>query len=226
VDIALQIVINPATHDLSYDAEKEARRLVRGDVIAVYPAADLATLDGNGDYIPTQPVGNARLGFAFIKDVPGVAWSKIQNLTGEHSVPELRTLTVNDWAWQRMQAESFYDPFLALPTVDSSSVDFASIRVKNADLPAARLAYFSGLIEVDQGDGTTIMTGNIYTRTLSGNMMVNKLRRKFGVDVPSIPAGVSAQISADRYITFTWTQVKNYLRHKVAARLVVDTDLN
>jgi len=227
LDIALQVVIDPANHDLSYDAEKDARRLVRGDVIAVYPATDLATLDGSSNYIPNQPIGNARLGFVFVTGVPDVAWGKIQNFLQEHSVLEVKQQVVNDWQWQVMQIHGYYEPFVSTPTVQSSTVEaITNMRVKDEDLPAARNAFFSGLTELAEGNGITLMSGNIYMRTLSGNMSVTKMRRKYGIDVPSIPAGVRAQINADRYITFTWTQVKNYLRHKADARLVVDTDLN
>ena len=226
MDIALQVMINPPTHDLSADPAKEARRLKRGDVIGVFLASDLATIDSEGDYIPDQPGGSARLGFVYVKNVPEVGIEKVKSvLMGDHWVDEPGTLTIHDWAWQQMQTENDYSPFVATPVLQSTSTTFLMIRVENNDLVAARTSFFSGLSEVDQGDGTAVLSGNIYTRTLAGNLPVMKLRKKYGIDVPSIPANIQNKINADRHITFLWSQVKSYFKQKAESRLVTDADL-
>ena len=62
MDITLQVMIEPPTHDLSYDAAKNAARNRRGDVIGVYLTSDVTE--------PPNP--NGRLGFIHITGVPDV----------------------------------------------------------------------------------------------------------------------------------------------------------
>jgi len=146
MDIALQVMLNPANHDLSYDAAKQARRFTAGDVLDGMLASDIATLDGNGDYIPNEPISSPRSGFVFITDVPNRAIRKIK-----------------DW--------------ITRP-------------------------------EINAIDQETILR-----------------RRLFGVRVGSIPVAIRQQILTDRYITFTWTQVKNFLENKGTGVLITDADL-
>ena len=55
--------------------------------------------------------------------------------------------------------------------------------------------------------------------------IVTLLKRKWGVDVASIPLVVRQQFIADKEITFTWTQVKNFIRNKPENRIVTDADI-
>ena len=146
MDIALQVMLNPANHDLSYDPAKAARRFVAGDVLDAMLATDIATLEGNGDYIPNEPISSPRSGFVFITGVPDRAIRFLRN-----------------WI---TRAE------------------------RNA-------------LDQDQ-----IMR-----------------RRVFGIRVGSIPVAVRQEIMANRYITFTWTQVKNYLENKGTGVLITDADI-
>jgi hypothetical protein len=41
-DVSLEIFLNPATHDLSHDPEKEARRFVKGDIHNVHLTSNLS----------------------------------------------------------------------------------------------------------------------------------------------------------------------------------------
>lgn len=73
MDITLQIMAKPATHDLSYDPAKEARRYIKGDVISVYKRSDC----------PEPPAPNTRMVFIHITDVPIIAIQKAKALMGE-----------------------------------------------------------------------------------------------------------------------------------------------
>ena len=146
MDIVLQVIINPATHDLSYNPAKEAARQIRGDIINVFSAQEIGTLDGNGDYIPNDIVVSPRCGFIFITSVPTSTIKKIK----------------------RRFTESHLD-------------------------------------DIDK------------------NIML--LRRKWGLRVSDIPIAVRQQMGTDKYITFTWTKVKNYLRNKAENRTIIDTDI-
>lgn len=50
-------------------------------------------------------------------------------------------------------------------------------------------------------------------------------RKKFGAVLADIPANVRNRLQADRQITVTWTQVKNYIKHRRENRQLVDGDL-
>ena len=77
VDITLEIMLEPATHDLSYDADKNARRFRRGDIFEVHRTTDIATLDGSGDYrLPS--IGTSVFGYIHVKNVPLAAALKIR----------------------------------------------------------------------------------------------------------------------------------------------------
>ena len=147
MDICFQIIINPTTHDLSYDTIKDAARQKAGDVIDVLLATDVGTWDGS-DFIPNDVVGSPRCGFVFVVGVPNRAIKAIK--------------------------EKFF-------------IDYRDpIVVENPDI---------------------------------------LLRRRFGIRVSSIPLAVRQQMVADKYITFTWAQVKNFLRDKVFDRNITDSDL-
>ncbi len=117
-DIYLQVVINAATHDLSYNPEKEASRLSPGDIIGGGPAADIATLVGN-DYIPNDVIGSKRIGFLFIKDVPtgvGSPVEKIRKLIQEQDGFVVKQITISRERWDsRIPGEK--GPFISVPTV-------------------------------------------------------------------------------------------------------------
>jgi hypothetical protein len=61
------------------------------------------------------------------------------------------------------------------------------------------------------------------TEGIPGVPLVTLRRRKFCIEVDNIPAGVKATLQADRYIEFTWAQVKNYVRNKMTNELAGDT---
>lgn len=69
VDVTLEIMLEPASHDLSYNLEKAARRYRRGDILAVHRSADIATLNGN-EYNITEGIGTRVFGYIHIRDVP------------------------------------------------------------------------------------------------------------------------------------------------------------
>lgn len=50
-------------------------------------------------------------------------------------------------------------------------------------------------------------------------------RRKFSLLTSSVPAALRNKLLADRQITVTWTQVKDYVWHVRENRLITDADL-
>ena len=147
-DFCLQVIVNEATHVIS-DPAKDARRYRRGDIIDVFIASDIGTLDvPSGDYIPNEPIGSSRLGFIFVKDAPDVSIDKAK-------------------AWLSRQ-------------------ELNAAQVENPDVLK---------------------------------------RRIMQLDVPSIPPAVRQEILDNKYITFGWTVVRDFILNKTTLATVIDSDL-
>jgi hypothetical protein len=50
-------------------------------------------------------------------------------------------------------------------------------------------------------------------------------RKKFGAVLADIPTAARNRLQSDRQITVTWTQVKNYIKHRRQNRQLADGDL-
>ena len=142
MDIALQIIINPATHDLSYAPAKNARRQTLGDVIDVILATDIAAWDGDV-YLPSEPVSSPRTGFVFVVNVPDGLIKALKN-------------------------------------------KFSA-------------AHFS-------------------VETLL-------LRHRYNVSTSDMPAATLDQLSADKFITVPWLNVKGFFKDKTNGKFITDADL-
>lgn len=74
MDITLQIMAYPPTHDLSYNLAKEARRYKRGDIVAVYLRSEVVE----------PPHIGSRMVFIHIIGVPVTAIQKAKKLMDAH----------------------------------------------------------------------------------------------------------------------------------------------
>jgi len=129
MDITIQIMLVPPTHDLSASPEKDAARYRRGDIVSVYLSSE----------ITEAPSPASRLGFVHITAVPdSIPFSKIKS--------ELLS--------------SSYDPVI--------------------------------LIDPDVWR-----------------------KRKWRIPASVLPVDVRNTLLADREVTFTWSQVKPYVRKKI-----------
>ena len=85
VDITLEIILEPATHDLSYDPEKAARRYRRGDIFEVHRSTDIATLTNGVYHLPS--IGTTVFGYIHIRGVPNARARRMREVltqdTGE-----------------------------------------------------------------------------------------------------------------------------------------------
>jgi len=54
------------------------------------------------------------------------------------------------------------------------------------------------------------------------NVLRNRL---YGIRVSDIPVGVRQTMMNQKFVTFTWAQVKNFLRNKVADTLITDANI-
>jgi len=224
MDIYLQIMLSAPNHSLP--ADKAARRLTVGDIIGGGLAADMATIDGQGDYIPNDVISSPRTGFVFIKDVPNVAIQKIKQLAKPHNELEPLILSVNGVKYQKALLNSKWYPFVSQPAITNTTTEpVTDYEVATARIETARAGFQTITNETVSGN-STLISGDIYIYELTGTHEVPKLRSKFGVKISDIPQAVRQEMQANKYITFTWTQVKNYLREKWADRLVVDGDLD
>ena len=85
VDVTLQIVLYPKTHDLSYHSEKAAMRYRRGDIFEVHKSEDVATLI-DGDWIIADLTPHF-FGYIHVRNVPKARAKKMRDVltadTGE-----------------------------------------------------------------------------------------------------------------------------------------------
>ena len=67
MDITLQVIFNPKTHDLSYDTQKQARRYRRGDIVGVMLTGNTGLPSFNRPFafihitgVPNRPIAQIR----------------------------------------------------------------------------------------------------------------------------------------------------------------------
>ena len=75
--VTLVVMEAPSQHDLSYDPDKQARRYRRGDIIDVFLTPPKATKTGN-DWHLNSPIGNSRLVYIHMRDVPEDRWTNMR----------------------------------------------------------------------------------------------------------------------------------------------------
>ena len=78
MDITLQVMLRPATHDLSYDPAKEARRLRRGDILRVHTTTDIAVLVNDKYQMDLAP--DLNWGYVHIRDVPDARAARMKDV--------------------------------------------------------------------------------------------------------------------------------------------------
>lgn len=97
MDVCAQIMINEggAVH---FNANKNSRRLINGDIIQVFDAAAIGALQGQ-NYIPHEPVGSQRLGFLFVTGIPDgfVTFDDINRVLQKSHETVDDVLAVRDW---------------------------------------------------------------------------------------------------------------------------------
>lgn len=69
MNLTLQIIVQPAAHDLSYDSAKAARRYAVGDVVDVWDADVVAPYNGT-EHLLREPIANPRFVFVHVRGVP------------------------------------------------------------------------------------------------------------------------------------------------------------
>ena len=89
--------------------------------------------------------------------------------------------------------------------------------------PIAPPFYLVRITGVTKAQAEKYMDRYIDPATVGMENPVTLRRRKHNVEVNNIPAGVRATLLADRYIEFTWAQVKNYVRNKMTNELAGDS---
>lgn len=157
MNLSFQILIAPATHDLSYNPAKAARRYAQGDLVDIWNADIIAPYDGQ-NHVLREPISNPRFAFVHVRGVPDRPLSVVKE----------RLLATDT------EVGTFWD-------------------------------------EEDQRNAVAIIG---YYR-----------RKRFNTVISSIPANVRNRLQADRQITVTWTQVKNYVKNLRADVPLSDNDL-
>ena len=136
------------------------------------------------------------------------------------------------------------------PTHPLQNPEQEAMRLKNGDIMqaflATRIGDLSGSDYIPRQPVTSPRMGFVFITGVP-NVVIKKLhrfltsehmdisdpldvktlvRRKWGIPFAGVPAPILNELQTNKYITVTWTQVKNYLRNKIEDRLINDTDLN
>lgn len=93
--------------------------------------------------------------------------------------------------------------------------------VTNPIMPPFYLVRITGVTKA-QAEKYMLSYRDPATEGIPGVRPVTLRRRKHHVEIDNIPAGVKATLQADRYIEFTWAQVRNYVRNKMTGELAGD----
>lgn len=126
VDITLEIIFNEATHDLSYDLDKQAQREINGDIVAIHDTAQYATKDRDGIITWNDSINSPRTDFIHCTDYP-TANTRSDRLTGRIKaasfIVRLRenNFLVNDLP-AKNQAELNTDRETTIPWVDVEGI--------------------------------------------------------------------------------------------------------
>lgn len=84
--------------------------------------------------------------------------------------------------------------------------------VKNPIAPPFYLVRITG---VTKAQAEKYMAPYIDPATVGTDSPVTLRRRLHNVEVASIPLAVRQKLQADRYVEFTWTQVRNFIRNRM-----------
>ena len=217
MNITLQVILTPATHDLSYNPAKAARRYRRGDIVGVLLSSEVTE--------PPNP--NTRLVFVHITGAPDRPIQTIRNkLTNNirSRIPYSDVVPV--FIWDEMEAAGGYSPFLDIPTVSMSPDIDVTMVVRPADLieTQAKFATITSTTQDPQTFAYTIV-GTVNTWLLTGEIYQKDRRREWRIPPGIVPTGLRNQLINDREIAITWTQAKPYIRKKIISnRLDPSTD--
>ena len=88
----------------------------------------------------------------------------------------------------------------------------------NGDLVANPIAapfYLVRITGVTKAQGEKYMAPYIEPGTELTENPVTLRRRQFNVEVSSIPSGIRNQLLANRYVSVSWSQVRNYIRNRM-----------
>jgi len=84
--------------------------------------------------------------------------------------------------------------------------------VKNPIAPPFYLVRITG---VTKAQADKYMAPYIDPATVGTENPVTLRRRQFNVEVASIPAAIRNKLMADRYVSVSWSQVRNYIRNRM-----------
>ncbi len=84
--------------------------------------------------------------------------------------------------------------------------------VKNPVMPPWYLVRITG---VTKAQALKYMQPYIDPATVGTGWPVTLRRRQFNVEVSSIPPAIRVKLLADRYVSVSWAQVRNYIRNRM-----------
>ena len=206
------------------DPVKEARGCYkRGDIVEVL---DDSKHDGDLVKNPISPP-------FYLVRVTGVTKEQAEKYMVSHVEPRPATRTWNKKRWEEAQKTGQFEEFVSVPVLVAGSAFDKTIQITVA------LGDYNDMVERgDYGDyyyppATSKpyvwhhpdvpliievridLTGIVSYVDLTGDVPTTLRRRLHNVEVANIPSAIRNKLLADRYVSVSWSQVRNYIRNRM-----------
>jgi hypothetical protein len=211
-----------ARNNVHADPVKDARGCYKlGDIVEVL---DDSKYDGDLVRNPIAPEW-------YIVRITDVTKAQVLHFMESHVEPRPATRTWNRKRWEEAQVTGQYEEFVSVPVPGAVSDKTETITVADKQYQAmVTSGNFNPFYYVPSSVKTTDvvvdlktlatekrheLTGVVSYIELTGDVPTTLRRRKFNVEVDTLPLAFKQKMAKDRYAEVTLAQVKNYIRNRM-----------
>lgn len=203
------------------DPEKDARGSYKlGDIVEV-----LDDSKHNGDLV-ANPIAPP----FYLVRITGVTKEQALKYMESHIEPRPETRTWNRKRWEESQATGLYDEFVSVPVAGAISDKTETITVTEGQYqkmlsegnfdpfyytPSVKTAEVVVDLKTLATEKRHELTGIVSCVDLTGDVPTVLRRRLHNVEVASIPAVIKSKLLKDRYVSVSWSQVRNFIRNRM-----------
>ena len=208
------------------DPEKDARGCYKiGDIVEIL---DDSKHDGDLVKNPVAPP-------FYLVRITGVTKEQAEKYMEPHAEPRPATMTWNRKRWEEAQATGQYEEFVSVPVegaISDRTETITKLGTKTeweenlkAEIPEP--FYYTPSVTKEMQEVVVVkdgppaifdyveLTGVVSYVDLTGDVPTTIRRRLHNVEVSNIPSGIRNQLMADRYVSVSWSQVRNYIRNRM-----------
>ncbi len=166
----------------------------------------------------------------YLVRITGVTKAQAEKYMAPHIEPRPDTRTWNKKRWEEAQATGQYDEFVAVPVAGVTSDKTETITVSDAQYqkmvetgnydpfyytPSVKTAEVVVDLKTLATEIRHELTGVVSYVELTGDVPTVLRRRLHNVEVARIPAVIKNKLLANRYVSVSWSQVRNYIRNRM-----------